>query len=85
MNIVRTDDFEKMRAKLPTSIRRMYTTQENRFRKNIRDPRLHTKKLQGLDGVFSLRITRAYRALFYQHDKNTVIFFAIGHRKSIYE
>jgi mRNA-degrading endonuclease RelE of RelBE toxin-antitoxin system len=84
MKIIQTDDFKKELAKLPLSVQKTYTEQEIRFLANHRDSRLHIKKLHGLDGVFSFRITREYRALFYFHDKEIIVFFAVGHRKDVY-
>jgi mRNA-degrading endonuclease RelE of RelBE toxin-antitoxin system len=52
------------------------------------DPRLHTKKLKGFpdDKVFSFRITQSYRGIFRINSQyNSIILFAIGHRKDIYE
>jgi mRNA-degrading endonuclease RelE of RelBE toxin-antitoxin system len=84
MKIIQTDDFTKELAKLPSSIQKAYAMQEIRFLKNHRDPRLHIKKLHGLGGVFSFRMTREYRALFYFHGKEMIVFFAVGHRKDVY-
>lgn len=84
MKIIQTDDFKKELAKLPISIQKAYDAQESLFLENHRDSRLHVKKLHGLDGVFSFRITREYRALFYFHDKEIIVFFAVGHRKDVY-
>lgn len=81
MKIIQTDDFKKELAKLPFSTQKAFTTQENRFVENHRDPRLHVKKLHGLDGVFSFRITREYRALFYFHNKEVIVFFRGGAQK----
>ena len=84
MKIIQTDDCKKSLTKLPFSVQKAFGSQENRFIENHRDSRLHIKKLHGLDGVFSFRITREYRALFYFHDKEVIVFFAVGHRKDVY-
>jgi mRNA-degrading endonuclease RelE of RelBE toxin-antitoxin system len=84
MKIVQTDDFKKALAKLPLSAQKAFVIQESRFVENPRDSRLHIKKLQGLEGVFSFRVTREYRVLFYFHAEKVVIFFAVGHRKDVY-
>lgn len=65
MNVIRTDDFERSFAKLPLKIQRLYVIQEQHFKNNWRDPRLHIKKVRGLSRAFSFRITRRYRVLFY--------------------
>lgn len=84
MEIQETADFAKQRKKLPKETERLYVVQKKRFLLNLRDPRLHMKKLQGLDGVYSFRVTRLYRVLFYFQSSEAVIFFVIGHRKDAY-
>ena len=84
MIIVKTREFEKSRAHLPTKIRDLYLIQEERFTLNPRDPRLHIKKVIDLPGVFSFRITKRYRTFFYLQNVNTAVFFEIKHRKDIY-
>ncbi len=83
MVIHKTKDFIEELAELPVEIRKLYQKQEAIFRKNWLDRRLHTKRLKEFLGVYSFRITRRYRALFYFRDAEAV-FFSIGHRKDIY-
>lgn len=85
MKIIRTDDFEKHLQKLPSATKRSFLSQLNRFENNPRHPSLHTKKLKDLEGVYSIRIGRLYRALFFFNTDGDVVFFAIGHRKDIYQ
>jgi mRNA-degrading endonuclease RelE of RelBE toxin-antitoxin system len=84
MNIIETEDFKKDFKDLPISIRKLYQKQKAIFKQNWLDPRLHTKRIKELTGVYSFRITRRYRALFYFRNDD-VIFFKIGHRKDIYK
>ncbi|KKU16611.1 MAG: hypothetical protein UY26_C0003G0218 [Candidatus Jorgensenbacteria bacterium GW2011_GWA1_48_13] len=84
MVIYRTDDFLHDVEKLPTEAKRLLKKQEAIFIKSWLDPRLHVKKLKGFEGVYSIRITRRYRVLFYFRAKDAV-FFAVGHRKEIYK
>jgi len=42
------------------------------------------RKLNGKPVVFSFRITRAYRAIFYLRASDEITLFAVGHRKDIY-
>lgn len=84
MKIIKTSDFTKAFIKLPKEIQGLYIIQEGRFEQNWRDPRLHIKKVLGLQSVFSFRITRRYRAFFYFQNSETVIFFEIDHRKDVY-
>ena len=51
---------------------------------DFRDSRLHTKKLSGVDDVYSFRIGRDYRCLFCFVDGNTITLLDIQHRKDIY-
>ncbi len=85
MTIVKTEDFQKQLKKLPHKINKLTLEQIRRFRAYPRDARLHIKKLTDLDGAYSFRITRAYRALFYFDRNGDAILFAIGHRKEIYD
>lgn len=84
MEIRKTRDFLRSLDELPFSIQKTWIRQEQIFKRNWIDPRLHTKKLKELKGVYSIRITRRYRALFYLKNSDA-IFFAVGHRKEIYE
>ena len=84
MEIIKTDDFLKAFQKLPSEIQRLAPIQENRFRDNWRDPRLHIKKIRTLPFAFSFRITRRYRVFFYFQNTETAVFFDIDHRKDAY-
>jgi mRNA-degrading endonuclease RelE of RelBE toxin-antitoxin system len=84
MEVIHTPDFEKGLKVLPKRTKDFCIAQEKRFKENFRDSRLHMKKLQGLDSVFSFRINREYRVLFYFSAENIAVFFAVGHRKDIY-
>ena len=84
MKLILTPRTEKDLETLPSDITELFRFQCTLFQQDPRDPRLHTKKLVSLAGVFSFRITREYRALFRFVDASTVVVFAIGHRKDIY-
>jgi len=85
MKLIRTEDFARSLLELPAEIQRFYAAQEKRFKENWRDPRLHIKKMRGLVEVFSFRVTRRYRVLFYFQNGENVILFEIDHRKDIYD
>lgn len=58
MEIIKTSDFNRALEDLPVEIQRLYATQEKRFQKNWRDPRLHIKKeslFSGVRTIFSHR------------------------------
>lgn len=84
MEIIRTEEFERALRKLPSDARKLYEIQERRFRDSWRDPRLHVKKVQGLENALSFRVTRRYRVLFYVRDSSSAIFFEVDHRKDVY-
>lgn len=84
MNIVKAKSFLDKFEKLPNDIKEIYEKQELIFLANWLDPRLHSKRIKELRGVFSFRITRRYRVLFYFRNREA-IFFSIGHRKDVYE
>lgn len=84
MNIITTSDFERVFEELPKDIQRLYRMQKERFLENWRDIRLHIKKVKGLPDVFSFRITRQHRVIFYFHHVNIIVFFEVDHRKDAY-
>ena len=84
MIIRKTKDFAEDLEKLSSQIKKLFQKQEAIFKENWLDPRLHIKRIKELPGVYSFRITRRYRVLFYFRD-DEAIFFSIGHRKDIYQ
>lgn len=85
MQIHYTSDFVKSFKKLPKPIQELAIRQEEIFRKNPNDPRLHRKALKGqLKGLFSFRVTRNYRVLFAKKEKDIYLFYEIGDRKYVY-
>lgn len=86
MILLKTKNYKKQCTTLSKKDKELLTTQEKLLATDIFDPSLHTKKLKGFapDRVYSFRITRAYRGIF-RTTSDTVILFAIGHRKDIYE
>ena len=84
MNVIRTKGFDQSFGKLPREAKRLYLAQEQRFKENWKDPRLHVKKLHNFEHALSFRVTRNWRVLFYFQNKTAVIFFEIDNRKDIY-
>jgi mRNA-degrading endonuclease RelE of RelBE toxin-antitoxin system len=78
-------ECKKMLAKVPVSTSKLFNEHVELLASDTRDHRLHVKKLKGEDDVYSFRVTRAYRALFFFQDSKTIIVFALGHRKDIYK
>lgn len=85
MKVIYTKRFVQMLERIPKDIRDLFFRQEEFFRINWRDPRLHTKRLHGKPVLFSFRITRKYRVLFIFVERDTVLFTAIGNRKDMYQ
>jgi len=84
MNISYASSFIKQLERLPKDIQRSFLKQQTILQGDWQDSRLHPKQLKGKPTTFSIRITRVYRALFYLRSTNSIIFYAIGHRKDIY-
>ena len=85
MKIVYTASFDRERKRLPRDIQELLKQQIERFLYDFKDARLHIKKLRGTEvAVYSLRVTRNYRVLFYWEDKETPVWFEIDHRKDVY-
>ena len=85
MIIRETEDFLKELKQLPLEIGQLFQNQRLLFKENWLDSRLHTKRIKEMPGVYSFRITRRYRVLFYFRDVDEIVFFSVGHRKGIYE
>lgn len=85
MIIQETDDFLTELKELPSEIKRLFKKQKFLFNKNWLDIRLHTERIKEMPGVYSFRITRRYRVLFYFRNVDEAVFFSVGHRKDIYK
>lgn len=85
MQIHYTSHFIKSFKKLPKEIQKLAARQEEIFRSNPDDPRLHSKALKGrLKDLYSFRVTRNYRVLFAKKEEGVYLFYEIGDRKFIY-
>lgn len=87
MILLKTKNYMKSVSLLGKKDRDFLLKQEQFLVKDIFDSRLHTKKLKGFldnDHVYSFRITRVFRGIF-RLSGNSIILFAIGHRKDIYQ
>jgi mRNA-degrading endonuclease RelE of RelBE toxin-antitoxin system len=81
--IYKTEDFLRSFEDLPSDVKALFYRQEFILKTNWLDGRLHAKRLKDLNGVYSFRITRRYRCLFY-FSKRDIVLFEIGHRKDVY-
>jgi addiction module RelE/StbE family toxin len=82
--VVYSDEFKKQFKELPGRIQEAYRGQEAIIRSNPFDARLHAKPLKGYEGIFSFRVTRAYRVLFRVSENTIIICLTISHRKDAY-
>ena len=85
MKIFYSPKFPKLLKKLPQDIQELFFVQEIILRENWQDSRLHTKKLKGAPVLYSFRITRIYRVLFYFQKSDEIVLFSVGHRSKIYD
>jgi hypothetical protein len=72
-----TDRFWKCYDKLPEDIRKEAKKSYLLFKDNPYYPGLHFKRIHSTRPIFSLRITKDYRALGIQQEKH-IIWFWIG-------
>lgn len=86
MILLKTKNYIKSVSLLSKKDKVFLNKQEKLLTENIFDPKLHTKKLKGFQGdlIYSFRITRVYRGIF-RLKGESVVLFAIGHRKDIYQ
>lgn len=85
LEIIVTEEFERLYKKLPKSIRNKTEKQEKLFRKNPFYPSLHTEKLNPKGKqLWSFRVDKKYRVAFRFIDSETTLFLAIGSHDWIY-
>ncbi len=84
LKVICTEEFFKNYQRLPQSVTSICDVQLKRLEDDADDPRLQRKKLKGHAGVYSIRVTRRYRALFYVNQSHEVIVFTVEHRKDVY-
>lgn len=85
MQIVYDKGFLKGIKILPKNIQEKLAYLLELLQKNPFAPLLHTKRLSGeLAGMFSFRITRDWRVIFYFQDPEIIQLLKVAHRKDIY-
>jgi mRNA-degrading endonuclease RelE of RelBE toxin-antitoxin system len=85
MEIIYTETFEKLFAKLPKQIQQKAIRKIKLFEQNPFLPILHVEKLYTPLGDFwSFRIDRSYRVVFSFLKENKAVFHFIGHHNQIY-
>jgi len=85
MKVVYHSRFWEQAARLPDAQQRKLAKLLELLQDDPYDDRLHTKKLSPpLEGHYSFRITRDWRAQFRFLDGSTVFCITVKHRKDIY-
>lgn len=86
MQIILEQSFLKSAQKLPINIKKKLGKLLMLLKDNPYHSLLHTKKLTGdLTGLFSFRITREWRVIFYFTDAKTIRVAEAANRKDIYK
>ncbi|HEC30592.1 MAG TPA: hypothetical protein ENI66_01085 [Candidatus Yonathbacteria bacterium] len=78
-------DFVTHFKKLPISAKKKTDSLVGLLGIDYRDSRLHTKKLHGDNDLYSFRVGRDYRVIFYFLSGNRIYLLDIQHRKDIYK
>lgn len=77
MNSRTTDGFWKSYKEMPEEVKREAHKAYKTFKKNLYHPGLRFKRIHSTRPIFSLRITKDYRAVGVEQDKQ-IIWFWIG-------
>jgi hypothetical protein len=72
-----TDEFLACFAKLPDAVKEQGRKAYKLWRDNPHHPSLHFKKIHNHEGLYSIRVSRGWRALGLV-EGNTIIWFWIG-------
>jgi mRNA-degrading endonuclease RelE of RelBE toxin-antitoxin system len=72
-----TSNFRRCFAELPPNTQRQAREAYRKFTENPHHPGLHLKKVHAVDPIYSVRISRDYRALGVQ-SADEIVWFWIG-------
>lgn len=73
-----TQRFRKALADLPEQVQKQAKEAYRRFEQDSHHPGLRFKRARGFESVYSVRISRDYRALGLLADEETIVWFWIG-------
>lgn len=73
MEVYRTRSFENDFAELPDKIQTQFALKLKFFLHNAFHPSLHTKKMQGTNGIWEFRISKDYRCTFLMRSNACVL------------
>ncbi len=69
MRLLRTEHFKKDFKRLPREVQEKLPGVLEKFIENQRHPSLHTKKMQGVDSIWEMRLSNSYRLTFELSDE----------------
>jgi mRNA interferase RelE/StbE len=82
MNIKAYPSFKKAYQKLPEQIKTKIAKQLELMSLNFRHPSLHTKRIQGTDGIWEARVDYSYRMSFEILD-DTIYLRVVGNHDDV--
>jgi mRNA-degrading endonuclease RelE of RelBE toxin-antitoxin system len=82
MNIKAYPTFKKAYQKLPEQIKAKIAKQLELMSSNFRHPSLHTKRIQGTDGIWEVRVDYSYRMSFEFIDE-TIYLRVVGNHDDV--
>lgn len=86
IRIIYSRSFIKSAKKLPSPVKKKLAALLEGMGVNPFAPNLHTKPLAGkLAGLYSLRITRDWRVIFYFKGKENIVLIDASHRSDVYK
>jgi mRNA-degrading endonuclease RelE of RelBE toxin-antitoxin system len=84
MRIILGSSAIKQIKKLPLHIQKRYETSLDLLSQDYNHPHLHTKKLKNVGNMYSFRIRRDYRGIFWIGNSSVIYIVGVEHRKDIY-
>lgn len=86
MEIQYSSKFKKQYKKLPKKIREQFRDRLTLFVENQHHPQLRVHKLSGnFEDLWSINISGDIRAIFDKHEKEIILFIAIGSHSELYD
>lgn len=82
MNIKAYPSFKKAYQKLPEQVETKLAKQLELLAANFRHPSLHTKRIQGTDGIWEARVDYSYRLSFEILDE-TIYLRVVGNHDDV--
>jgi mRNA-degrading endonuclease RelE of RelBE toxin-antitoxin system len=83
--VSQSKEFAKRFSKLPRLVQEKIEQLIPFLLEDLRHSKLHTKKLQGTDELYSFRAGREYRILFELCGDEIILLISVKHRKDMYK